>query len=221
MKKELERTSVIASLVCNLIILACTALSILGFLTVGGSGNMAVIGKRAFNYFTVDSNILCALSCAVVIVFNIAALVKSKAFVLPKWAMLFKFIGTSAVTVTFLTVMFFLGPLMGYDSMFSGNNLYMHLTSPVFAIFSFILFEYSPELTGKKSLLGILPTLIYGAVYLYMVVILGPDNGGWYDFYGFNMTGMWYISMIGMLAGTFVITLAIRAAGKSYFKAAR
>ena len=221
MKKELERTSVIASLLCNLLIIVCTAISLSGFFTAGGSGNMAVIGRKAFVYFTVDSNILCALSSAVILVYSIRSLISGTEFVLPVWAMLFKFTGTIAVAVTFFTVMFFLGPVMGYGAMLDGNNLFMHLTSPVFALLSFILFEYNPVLTKKNSLFGILPTLVYGAIYFYMVIILGVENGGWVDFYGFNMTGMWYLSIIGMLLGTYLIIIAVKAAGKAYHRASK
>ena len=45
-----------------------------------------------------------------------------------------------------------------------------------------------------------------------MVIIVGQENGGWADFYGFNMGGKWYISMAAMLAAAYLIGLGLWAA---------
>ena len=52
--------------------------------------------------------------------------------------------------------------------------------------------------------------LIYGIVYLTMVVFIGENNGGWIDFYHFNIGGFWYISFLAVLAVTLLIASAER-----------
>jgi hypothetical protein len=56
-------------------------------------------------------------------------------------------------------------------------------------------------MTPGTAILGMLPMLLYGAVYLYKV-ILAPEGRRWEDFYGFNRGGMWPIAAVAMLAGT-------------------
>lgn len=159
-----------------------------------------------FRYFTVDSNILCAVSC----VFSLIQALRGHKND-GKAAMLFRYAGTAAVTVTMMTVLLFLGPLYGYDSMFSRWNLWLHLLGPLLAIVSFIWLERDGTFPEKKHLiLSLLPVIVYGAVYLVMVVMIGKDRGGWPDFYGFNMGGRWYLSYAAMLAGTALIGVALR-----------
>lgn len=183
------------------------------FFTVGGEGNMTVRGTLCFRYFTIDSNVLAALCSAAMLVYQI----KGKGTA--RWALIAKFVGTAAVGVTFFTVILFLGPLMGYRAMFAGNNLYLHLVVPVLEMASFCLWEHNRPLRFRESLWGVLPTLIYGAVYFTMVIVIGQENGGWNDFYGFNRGGFWYVSCVVMLAATLglcqLLRLANRAAGKT------
>ena len=60
------------------------------------------------------------------------------------------------------------------------------------------------------ALLGVLPVLLYGAVYLYQV-IYAPEGKRWDDFYGFNKGGKWPVAFTGMVIGTFLICMAIMA----------
>ena len=52
------------SLACSAVVIGLTAMSLVVFFLRTGDGNMAVHGTLAFRFFTVDSNILCALTCA-------------------------------------------------------------------------------------------------------------------------------------------------------------
>ena len=52
------------SLACSAVVIGTTLGSLAVFFLRTGDGNMAVHGTLAFRYFTVDSNILCALACA-------------------------------------------------------------------------------------------------------------------------------------------------------------
>ena len=182
------------SLLLNLFIVIDMVYCISTFFTKGGQGNMAVASWRAFRYFTIDSNVLCALSCAAAAYFNIRGL-KAGELILPSWAVVFKFAGTVAVTVTFLVVMLFLGPTQGYGIMMEGVNAYMHLYNALAALLGFLVFEKGFPFPKSRFHLGNLSVIIYGTLYLIMVLILKL----WPDFYGFNTVIKWWISYPGMI----------------------
>ena len=155
-------------------------------------------GKKAFRFFTVLSNVFCAAAALLMCLCGGQT-----------WAWTLKYIGTVAVTVTLLTVFLFLGPNMGYKELLKGRDLFMHLLTPIAALASFCGFE-KRGLSFAASLLGMLPVLLYGAVYLYQVVI-APADRRWEDFYGFNKNGKWPVSFLAMTLGCFLLCMAIRA----------
>ena len=179
--------------VINILIFVITAISILFCFRKDRHWDLQK-GKKSLRFFTILSNLFCALSALL--------LVLSSSY----WAWLLKYVGTIAVTVTLLTVMFFLGPNMGYKQMLSGKDLYLHLCGPLMAIVSFCFLERRYYLSFPLSLLGILPVIIYGFVYLFEVVILK----NWEDFYGYNKDGKWKLSMVAMFAGGFAVCMLIR-----------
>lgn len=211
------RNRLVLALVAQAVVVVSTAASLVHFFTAGGEGNMAVAGWKCFRYFTVDSNVLAALGCVVCMWFEVRAIRRAKASetagqsgnanaiepVLPHGALIFMYVGTVAVTVTFMVVMCFLGPIYGYGYLFAGYNLPLHGSSPILCILTFMLL-----LRGKVRLPEALwcevPVLAYGAVYLVMAILLGPDTAGWPDFYLFNATGMWPVAYIVIGVATFV-----------------
>lgn len=195
------------SVSCNVLIIILVTVSILGFFTVGGQGNMTVAGTRCFIYFTIDSNILAAVMCLLMVPCNIRTLKDGGE--LPRWVLVCKFIGTSAVTLTLLVVLLYLGPTMGYRAMFAGKNLYLHLICPLLAIVSYVFFEHNGGGKKRSSLPGVIPTFIYANVYLVMVIVVGKENGGWADFYGFNLGGMWPLFYIGLNAFSYGISACL------------
>lgn len=198
------------SLAASFIVILTTAKSLLTFFTGFGSGNMYITGAECFKYFTVDSNILAALCCSVLIPYTLKALTGSGEYILPRFALRLKLTGTAAVTVTMLTVIFFLGPVQGYGYMYIGDNLWLHLINPLICEVSFILLE-AGEMKKRDALYGMLPTLVYGIIYLIMVVVIGESKGGWRDFYGFNAGGMWLVSFAAMLAANLIISYGLFA----------
>ena len=155
--------------------------------------------RGAFRFFTVQSNALCGA----------AALLRC---VLPDapWTWTFKYIGTAAVTVTLLTVLFFLAPSMGgLAPLLKGGELFMHLLTPLAAIVSFSFFEKRGMGLGT-ALLGTLPVVLYGLWYLYKV-IYAPADRRWNDFYGFNKSGKWHGSFVGMMLGGLAVCLGLMA----------
>ena len=201
------------ALACNIAAPVLVLISILWFFSEDGAGNMARSGTGCFVYFTNDSNILASLFCLLLVPFNIKAL-KSGKDEIPQWALLLKFVGTVAVTLTFLVVVFFLGPTQGYALMFSGVCMELHLICPLLCIFSFCFFERGLCLSKKQSWWGVVPTLIYGTLYLVMVVFLKR----WEDFYGFNIGGLWYVSYVVLPAVTYLFARCLRALHNKFDK---
>ena len=165
-------------------------------------------GSHIFRYFTNDSNAFAAVTAAVSIPFYVKIMAGSTS-ALPLPLILLYFTASSAVFVTLTTVLFFLGPMMGYKELFSGPALHLHLTGPLLMCVSFVLL-----LPGKRVAYGyvplcLLPTLLYGIVYFVMVVVRGSENGGWPDLYNFNQGGRGAISSVAMLAGTFLLGMLL------------
>ena len=162
-------------------------------------------GKFALRFFTTLSNMLCAAAC-------LLTALAINAGGIPEWIWMLKYIGTAAVTVTMLTVLFFLAPSFGKGALkvlLSGTDLFMHLITPLLALVSFCVFE-KRGMTFCQSLWGMLPVVLYGPVYLYKILFALPEKR-WDDFYGFNKQGKWPIAFAGMVLGTFLICIGIMA----------
>lgn len=211
MKKFFNKIRVlnIISLILNLTIAVIVIRSIIGFFIDDYSNtNMAVQGVECFKYFTILSNLLCAVMCLTVVPFNLKAIVSGKNEEL-KIISILKFLSVVAVTITFLVVVFFLGPTQGYEKMFAGSCLYLHLICPLMAMISYIVCENKNKLKFIETLYGLIPLILYGIVYFIMVVGVGENNGGWADFYGFATVIPWHISIIIMPCAGFIISLGV------------
>lgn len=204
MKKTKFKNGV--AMFCNLTIITFTVMCILRFFRGGGDGLMEVMGATCFRYFTVDSNILLSVSALFALIFNMRS-IKSGREEMPLWASTCKLIGTTAATVTLLTVLLFLGPTMGYSQMFDGVGLYLHLLNPVLAILSICFFNGGFKIPTKLACLGVIPTAVYAAVYAVCVLLVKV----WEDFYGFNAGGRWYLAIPIMLIATLLICLGLNA----------
>lgn len=163
--------------------------------------------RKAFRYFTCQSNVLCAAACLLTAAFGLAGDV-------PEWVWLVKYAGTAAVTLTMLTVFLYLAPVIGegwVEKLLTGkiSDLFMHLITPVLALVSFLVFEHR-GMTFPQSLIGMLPILLYGSLYVYKV-LFAPEEKRWEDLYGFNRGGKWQISAAAMLAANFLICLGLMA----------
>ena len=175
----------------NLIIVFVTAILVFGLFRRDGKWDLDR-ARNAFRFFTVQSNTLCAISALFLLLYPDAA-----------WTYYLKYIGTCAVTVTMMTVLLFLGPVFGYQYMFKGSDLFMHLLTPLLAIVSLCVFE-SKGMSPVAACLGLLPVALYAPLYLYKI-LLAPKEKRWDDFYGFNRNGKWYASYLFMHLGAAVI----------------
>ena len=69
----------------------------------------------------------------------------------------------------------------------------------------------APEASSAvETFLGLVPVVIYGAVYFVEVILIGVQNGGWPDFYSFNKNGNWMLTVVIILAATIAIGFLVR-----------
>ncbi len=165
-------------------------------------------GLRSLKYFTVLSNLLFGASCVIYAVFE----TKTGRGDMPPWLRILRLASVCAVSLTFLTVVLFLGRIYGYRSMFAGNNLYFHLVIPLAAVILFLFIDRKDELRPQQCVLCLIPVLLYGVGYIINVLING--RGEWphaNDFYGFFNWGTAVGAgiLVCMVAGTLLLGLLL------------
>lgn len=136
--------------------------------------------EQMFIFYTEDSNILSACICAMVAVGQLVCIFTGKE--LPRWLHTLKYIATCCLTMTFLTVVFVLGPYCADQGgvvflLTESSMLYHHLLNPLCAFVSFVLLEREPKLPARCIPLALVPTMLYGSVALwanYQRLITGP-----------------------------------------------
>ena len=187
----------IASVIFNLLIVLCTVVTLWIDIKKAGAAYL-------LRFFTVLSNLLCALSALPVALFRLAGDV-------PNGVLIFKHVGTAAVTVTLLVTVFYLWPILkDFKGLFTGTNLFLHVLCPLFAILSLLAWD-RPAGGFEIVLLGVLPVLLYGCYYMYRV-LLAPEGKRWDDFYHFTGGGKygWLISFGAVAFLAFLISLLLR-----------
>lgn len=136
--------------------------------------------EQMFIFYTEDSNILSACICAMVAVGQLVCIFTGRE--LPRWLHTLKYIATCCLTMTFLTVVFVLGPYCADQGgvvflLTESSMLYHHLLNPLCAFVSFVLLEREPKLSARCVPLALVPTMLYGSVALwanYQRLITGP-----------------------------------------------
>ena len=187
-------------LIINAAIFGITFLLVVRLFRADGTWSIKHL-RGALKFFTVLSNIFCAAAALLMCLFPRSHTV---------WVL--KYVGTAAVMVTMLTVFLFLAPSLGKGGLaqlLQGSDLFMHLLTPLMALFSFCVLERR-GLDFGTALLGILSVALYGPWYLYRIRF-APEDRRMEDFYGFNRNGNWAVSFAAMLAGTFLLCMGLMA----------
>lgn len=141
---------------------------------------------KGLRYFTVQSNIFIGIASAISLYYLL-----SKKDKYPTWVVVLKLIATTCLTLTFLTVMGYLAPLMGIQNVFLGANLYMHLIIPLIAIFAFVFLEPKVELRFKWNFFSVIPSGTYGIIYLILLASFNDyGNVEGFDWYAFGTYGL-------------------------------
>ncbi len=205
------KKKIILNFILNIVIVLSTLVAV-GWYFVAEPDILGSTGARCLRYFTTDSNLLAAAGSLVMVVLC-AKRMKNPAFSIPRWAVVLKFVGTVSVTITLLTVIFFLAPVAwmknGIDRFFfffRGNVFVLHLSTPVLALVSLLCFERGQMRTFRDALWGLVPTVAYSILYFIMVVIVER----WTDWYGFTFGGKVYMIPISV-ASMYLVTLGVSA----------
>ena len=199
---------VTAALILNILVVLCTAGITVSYYFYSNNP-LVETGFDSYKFFTTDSNILAAVSSLVMIPYEIQIL-RGKRSKLPHFAEVLKYIGMTSVMLTFLTVIIILLPQYNAAFLLLGTALYMHVAGPLAALVTFLFLETDTKITLPETLSALIPSVLYGAVYLTEVVIIGENNGGWSDFYTFNKGGYWYVTMFVLFAVTYLIAFVTR-----------
>lgn len=171
-----------------------------------------------FRFYTNSSNVLSAISCAILIPFNIRAYRNGSA--IPKWTYILKYIAASAVLLTFVTVAVILAPAAGIQKMYLGYGFFTHLICPILVTVSFVFFETCEKLRFRTAATAAAPTVFYAILYYINVAVITEENGGWPDMYGFvygNVPpAVSFPGMIGMGFFLCVVLWALKNAVTKY-----
>ena len=192
----MQNASVIT--VLELLIVFFTAISII-YISIKESFS------KAIKYFTIQSNIFSALASLTCALFRLFSSV-------PGWLLIIKFAATCSVTVTFVTVMVYLGPR--YKNwgflLLADAGLWLHLTGPIVAIVTLILQKSYLNFPFAVSFVGLAPVVLYGMLYT-KKVILDPVEKRWEDLYGFCTGVNMALSTVLMFVGSYLISLGLWA----------
>ena len=162
-----------------------------------------------FQFFTTDANIITAFGSAMIIPYAIDG-IRKKRFYCPKWAVLFYYSGTVCTTLIMIfasCVISFVNPEMAFE----GNNFYLHIVCPIMILISFFLIESYYNISLIDSLKAIIPVFVYAVIYIYKVIFVGANAGGWEDIYYFTKNVHAVVSFILMMCIAFLLALVIRA----------
>ena len=182
-----------ASLMSNIIIVLLTIFaSIIMFtgikITHGAEPILETTKIGMFKFFTVDSNIFMGI---IALLFVIKEITNQE---ITKNMYRLKLMATTAVSLTFVIVFTYLGPISkdGIISLLQNSNIFFHLVIPVLSIITFTLFERTNKLKFKDTLYGIIPTIIYASLYI-INLLIHIENGKVspvYDWYWFVQNGV-------------------------------
>ena len=204
-----NRVQCICALVSCIIVVVCVCIGVTMNLTTLYDEDFDNMGIRTFCMFTVNSNILAAITSAIIIPYAIDGL-RKKEYTLPNWAVIFMMTGTTAVALTFLISLFVLSPFKGFVLIFTGSRFFLHGVCPILTILAFCLFITSHKINIRQSLFSLIPVAIYAIVYFVMVVVITEARGGWDDFYGFATKIPVWVSASLILPLTFGIATLLR-----------
>ena len=145
-----NRIQCICALVSCAVVFICVWIGVTMNLTTLYDEDFDNMGIRTFRMFTVNSNILAALSSFVVIPYAIDG-IRKKEYSLPNWVVVFMMTGTTAVSLTFLVSLFILSPVKGFVLIFTGSRFFLHGLCPILNILAFCVFVTSHKVKIKET----------------------------------------------------------------------
>lgn len=182
---------IVSFLICFFVAVVTTVITVNGVIYGAGVGQLGedMKGWGYFKAFTMDGNILSALTLLVVGYYDLRWLISGKKCT-SAWVTRFQLMGATSSAVIFLIVFCFLIPVKivnGEDfwPMINGDMIFLHILNPILAIAEFLLFRWRRDIKVWECLLSVTPLALYDGVYGLMVFIVKA----WNDFYGFTFGG--------------------------------
>lgn len=203
------RDQCILSLIGAMLVVLCVCIGVTMNLTTIYDENFDHMGIRTFCMFTVNSNILAALTMTLVVPYAVDGL-RRHYYHVPIWVSRLVLSGATCVTLTFLVSLFILAPVKGFLLIFSGSRFFLHFVCPVLTFLVYCFCMTVQPISRADALAATIPVLIYAAVYYVMVVVIGEAHGGWNDFYGFATRIPVWIPMVLIMPLTYGIASLIR-----------
>ena len=177
-------------------------IAIIALELIGTSISISRSGGGSLIYYTVLSNILALVSCAVYTFLSLKGKEISKA------ALALRYCASVCLSVTFFVVVVIFVPMaLPYgtvgDILYKGPQIYHHLLCPIISFVSFCFFE-GGELDRRSILIGSVPTLLY-AVFSITLNILKVINGPYPFLLVYEqpvyMSVIWFFVIMGIGAG--------------------
>ncbi len=178
----------------------------------GPHGALSAPGLGALKYFTVLSNLFQAVTSIAWVVM----LVRQSRGRIPgpsRRLCRLKYAAAVAVGLTFFTVLLFLGPLYGYESMYDHANLWFHLVVPLLAMVDFALLDRAATVPLGDFRFAMLPMLAYAVYYIGNLLVNGVGKGAnTNDWYGFAKAGLRgaILAFVIILTGNAILALLLR-----------
>ena len=214
MKNKKIKISLVLNIVTVLFTVFASIIMFTGFKFMEGDIVLESTKLGMLKFFTVDSNMFIGMVSFVFAIYEIK-LIKGKISDIPTKVYILKLMATVGVSVTFLTVFCYLGPISkgGIPSMIKNSNLFFHLLIPVISMTNFAFFEKTNKLKFRYTLYGIIPSVIYSIFYL-INVLIHIENGKVspiYDWYWFVQGGLWQMAIVipFMYGTTYLISLIL------------
>jgi hypothetical protein len=158
-----------------------------------------------FKYFTELSNVFAGVTS---LVYAYYLYKSTKKVEIPSLLKLLKLMSTGGVIVTFLTVVFYLIPVMGNEwyKLLVGSQFLFHLVIPVLSFITYLFFEDN-VVKSKYILFNLIPIVLYGLFYLLVATshVVDGKIDIEYDWYLFMKNGI----VVGLLTYVFFIIFNI------------
>ncbi len=172
----------------------------------GGGKLLSKRGLSSLKYYTTLSNLFAGIVSLLIL---LRGLTGSGGSVSPLLSLL-KYASSVSVALTFLVVLVFLGPRMGYRPLFAEEQLFLHAIGPLLAILTFIYSPLLAPLAFRDTFPAVVPTLLYAVVYAGNILKNGLGEGeNTNDWYGFAIGGMKAIPVVMIIVLTVTWGLAL------------
>lgn len=204
------------ALIFNAIIVAMTVFATIvmfcGIKFMNGNDVVLESNKLGmFRFFTVQSNILMGIVSLIFVVKEYKYLKEDKEISMLSYVL--KMISTVGVTLTFVVVFTYLGPVVkgGIAALLMNSNLFFHLFIPILSIITFIFLENDRKIDFKYTIYCVIPIFLYEIYYLTNVLIHMENNSvsPLYDWYYFVQNGVSSAIIIAPLMLVFAYIIAV------------